>query len=103
MKSFSELGIQAMMGDKKTFNCPEVSIYSVLNMSIEVLDFEKVTTSYGPDRYLVLIRVDGQEQKFFTQSVPITSALDKVNKEDFPFKTVIRQRVFGKSKTFYFT
>jgi len=102
MKKFSELGVKTKLGEKKSFNCPEVSIYSVLNVPIEVLDFEKVDTSYGSGRFLVLIRVNDQEQKFFTQSVPITSALEQIGESDFPFSATIKQRVFGRSKTFYF-
>jgi hypothetical protein len=102
MKKFSDLGVKPIMGDKKSFNCPEVSIYSVLNIPIEVVDFEKVDTSYGQGRFLVLIRVNDQEQKFFTQSAPITSALEQIDSSDFPFSATIKQRVFGRSKTFYF-
>ena len=102
MKHFSDLGINPTIGDKKSFNCPEVSIYSVLNIPIEVVDFEKVDTSYGQGRFLVLIRVNDQEQKFFTQSAPITSALEQIDSNDFPFSATIKQSVFGRSKTFYF-
>lgn len=102
MKRFADFGIQMKMGSKKSFDCPEVSIYSVLNTEIEVVDFEKVNTSFGEGRHLVLFRQNGQLQKFFTQSAPISNALDAIPEDGFPFLATVKQRVFGKSKTFYF-
>ncbi len=65
MKRFADFGIQMKMGSKKSFDCPEVSIYSVLNTEIEVVDFEKVNTSFGEGRHLVLFRQKWTTSKVF--------------------------------------
>jgi len=105
MKKFSDFGINTL-NDKVVFAVPKISITDILNCEIEVLDYESgVKTSHGDNRYVVKIKNDGTEGKFFTNSTPIKEALDKISKEDFPFVTTIRQQKFGSGsgKTFYFT
>lgn len=105
MKKFSDLGINTL-DNKVVFTVPKISISEVLNCEIEVLDYEAgVKTAHGPDRYVVKIKADGVESKFFTNATPIKEALDKINKTDFPFLTTIKQQKFGSGsgKTFYFT
>ncbi|MFH1121774.1 MAG: hypothetical protein V1775_18280 [Bacteroidota bacterium] len=105
MKKFSEFGINTLE-DKHIFAVPVVSIEEVTNCEIEVLDFESgVTTRHGDGRYIVKVKHEGVERKFFTNATPIKEALEKVQKEDFPFLTTIKQQRFGSGsgKTFYFT
>lgn len=105
MKKFSELGVKPME-DKHIFNVPVVSIQDVLNVEIEVLDFEaNVKTKHGEGRYIVKIKYEGIESKFFTNATPIKEALDKIPKSEYPFLTRIKQQKFGagSGKTFYFT
>jgi hypothetical protein len=73
---------------------------------IEILDFESgVKTQHGSDRYVVKIKHEGTECKFFTNSTPIKEALSKISKKDFPFITTIRVKKLGvgNSKMYYFT
>lgn len=105
MKKFSELGV-SLIDNRCVFQVPKVSITDVLNCEIEVLDFESgVRTQHGEDRYVVKIRHDGIECKFFTNSTPIKEALHQINKDDFPFTTTIRVQKFdtGSGKTYHFT
>lgn len=105
MKKFSDFGINSI-DDKTVFAVPQVSITEVINFPIEVLDFESgVKTRHGEDRYIVRIRQNGIECKFFTTASPIKEALDRIKKTDFPFQTTIKQQRFGtgSGKTFYFT
>lgn len=105
MKKFSDFGINSL-NDKTVFAVKQVSITDVLNCEIEVLDYESgVKTSHGENRYVVKVRYEGSECKFFTNATPIKEALDKIPKAEFPFLTVIKQQKFGtgSGKTFYFT
>ena len=105
MKKFSDLGIK-LNEDKNIFQVQQISITDVTNCEIEVLDFATdVKTKYGDGRYVVRIRYENEERKFFTNATPIKEALDKINKVDFPFKTVIKPQKFGtgNNRTFQFT
>lgn len=105
MKRFSDFGINTL-SDKHIFTVPQISITDILNCEIEVLDFESgIKTAHGDNRYVVKIKNEGIENKFFTNSKPIKEALDKIPKEEFPFRTIVRQQKFGSgnSKTYYFT
>lgn len=105
MKKFSELGVN-VIDNHNVFPVPKVSITDVLNCEIEVLDFESgVKTQHGEDRYVVKVKQDGVECKFFTNSTPIKEALNQISKEEFPFTTTIKVQKFGtgSGKTYYFT
>ena len=105
MKKFSDLGVKALE-DKNIFNVPVVSVQDVINVKIEVLDFEaNVKTSHGDGRYILKVRYEGRECKFFTNASPIKNALDQINKTELPFTTIIKQQRFGSGSgiTFYFT
>jgi hypothetical protein len=105
MKKFSDFGINTL-DNKNVFPVPKISITDVLNCEIEVLDYASgVKTSHGENRYVVKIKSDGIESKFFTNATPIKEALDKIPKDEFPFIATIRQQKFGSGsgKTFYFT
>lgn len=104
MKSFAELGIKPI-DDKNIFNVPVISIEDVANVEIEVLDFEpNIKTKHGEGRYILKVKYDGIERKFFTNADPLKKALDQINKSDFPFKTTIKPQKFGgNKKTYQFT
>jgi len=105
MKKFSDLGVKPPE-DKNIFNVPKVSIQDVINAEIEVLDFEaNVTTPHGDGRYILKVKHEGRDCKFFTNATPIKKALDQINKSDLPFTTIIKQQRFGggSGKTYYFT
>jgi len=104
MKKFSELGIKADE-DKNIFPVEIISITDVVNCEIEVVDFAPdVKTQYGDGRYVVKIKYENTERKFFTNATKIKDILDKVDKKDFPFQTTIKTQKFGNNKkTFYFT
>lgn len=105
MKKFSDLGVKALE-DKNIFNVPVVSVQDVINVEIEVLDFEaNVKTAHGDGRYILKVKHEGRECKFFTNASPIKNALDQINRTDLPFITIIKQQRFGSGsgKTFYFT
>lgn len=103
MKRFSDLGVKPV-DDRKVFNCNQVSITDVVNCEIEVLDYiPDVKTKHGDGRYLIHYRHEGVEGKFFSNSANIKSALDQVNKEDFPFATIIKCTKCGNGKIYQFT
>ena len=105
MKRFSDLGVTVDAGNN-IFQVQQVSITDILNSEIEVLDFESgVRTQHGENRYVVKIKSDGKEYKFFTNSTPIKEALEKIPHKDFPFLTTIRAKKLGvgNSKMYYFT
>lgn len=105
MKKFSDLGID-VISNHNIFPVPQVSITDVLNCEIEVLDFESgVKTQHGDDRYVVKIRNEGVECKFFTNSTFIKEALHNISKSDFPFTATIRVKKLGvgNGKMYYFT
>ncbi len=104
MKKFSDFGIDVLK-NSNIFQVPQISISDILNCEIEVLDFESgIKTEHGEDRYILKIRHDGQECKFFTNAKPIKDALGKISKNDFPFTTTIKMQKFGtNNKTYYFT
>lgn len=105
MKNFSELGVKPIE-DKAIFMVPRVSITDILNCRIEVLDYiGGIKTINGDNRYIVKVKHEGKECKFFTDSKRIKSILDQIPKEEFPFATTIKQQRFdyGSAKTFEFT
>lgn len=104
MNKFSDFGITTG-NSKAIFEVPQISISDVVNCEIEVLDFEpNVKTAHGDGRYIVKIRHENRECKFFTTASQIKEALDKIHKENFPFTTTIKQQRFGSTgKTYFFT
>ncbi|SFL09693.1 hypothetical protein SAMN05216364_1005108 [Porphyromonadaceae bacterium KHP3R9] len=104
MKKFSDFNIEPL-DEKRIFAVPVISIEELINCEIVVLDYEtNITTIHGPNRYIVKIEHEGIEKKFFTNADSIKETLDKIDKKDFPFTTMIKARRFGGAKkTFYFT
>lgn len=104
-KRFSDLKI-SLPDDKKIFNCPQISITDILNTEIEVTDYlPDVKTKHGEGRYLVQFKyvATGETAKFFTAATNIKAALDQIEKDDFPFITVIKAIKCGTGKIYQFT
>jgi len=105
MKRFADFGINTLE-NKNIFQVPQISIEEIINSEIEVLDYEAgITTEHGDDRYILKIKIGGEEKKFFTTASPIKEALRQIPKDDYPFQTIIKARKFGtgNKKTYYFT
>lgn len=103
---FSELGVKPLDDGKAIFDVQVISIGEILNCEIEILDFQSgIKTNYGENRYIVKIRHEGKECKFFTDSKYIKHDLDQIDKSNFPFKTTIKQIRYGtgNGKSFQFT
>ena len=101
MKKFAEFGIKPQE-NTRIFQVPKISIEDVLNMEIEILDYESsVKTKFGDGRYILKIRHEGIEQKFFTNAAPIKDALDQIQKTDFPFLATVRVQKFGSGSEAY--
>lgn len=106
MKTFSQLGIKPLNDGKTIFDVQMISISEILNCEIEVLDYQSgIKTPHGDNRYIVKIRYESKEYKFFTDSKYIKHDLDQINKCDFPFITTIKQIRYGtgNNKSFQFT
>lgn len=82
MAKFSELGLKYTPADgKKRFSCQHMSLGSITNRPIELLDYEKdIKTRWGESRYVVLFHFVGDvtEYKFFTDSEEMKSLLDQM-------------------------
>lgn len=111
MIKFSDLGLTYTPKDgKKRFNGDRVRISAIVNVEIEIHDFERdVKTAQGDGRYLVSFKDTrtGQFAKFFTNSDEMKAMLDAMaSKGDvFPIQTIIRSEPFqgGGGTRYYFT
>lgn len=111
MIKFSDLGLTYTPKDgKKRFNGDRVRISTIVNVEIEIHDFERdVKTKQGDGRYLVSFKDTrtGQFAKFFTNSDEMKAMLDAMaSKGDiFPIQTIIRSEPFqgGGGTRYYFT
>ena len=105
MKTFSELGIRYKPADgKKRFPNRAVQLRQLVNVRIEVLDYEEsVKTKYG-DRCLVMYRDTRTNElaKFFTDCEEMKQALASAkDMGEIPFSSVIDAEYFGDGKIKY--
>lgn len=105
MKSFSELGISYRPSDgKKRFPNKATQLRQLVNVRIEVLDFESdVKTKYG-DRCLVMYRDcrTNELSKFFTDCDEMKQNLAAAKEMgEIPFSTVIAAEYFGDNNVKY--
>lgn len=105
MRRFCDLGITYVPKDgKKRFPNRAVQLHTLVNVEIEVLDFEtEVKTKYGP-RCLVMYRDlrTNETAKFFTDCDEMKQALAKAKEMDaIPFSTIIVSEQFGDRKMKY--
>lgn len=111
MIKFSDLGLTYTPKDgKKRFNGDCVRISSIVNVEIEIHDFERdVKTAQGDGRYLVSFKDtrNGRFAKFFTNSDEMKSMLDAIEAKGnvFPILTTIQSAPFegGRGTRYYFT
>lgn len=105
MRDFSELNHSYTPSDgKKRFPNKATQLRQLVNVVIEVLDFERdVKTKYG-NRWLVIFRDPrtNETSKFFTDCDEMKQALESAQAADFlPFRTIIKAEYFGDNKVKY--
>lgn len=105
MKKFSELKISYTPADgKKRFPNKAIQLRQLVNVEIEVMDFERdVKTKYG-DRWLVKFRDTRTNEiaKFFTDCEEMKLALNAAEQMgEIPFSSVIGVDYFGDNKVKY--
>lgn len=105
MRDFSELNHTYTPSDgKKRFPNKATQLRQLVNVVIEVLDFERdVKTKYG-NRWLVMYRDPrtNETSKFFTDCDEMKQALESAQAANFlPFRTIIKAEYFGDNKVKY--
>lgn len=106
MRKFGDLNLKWEPADgKKRFDCPIVPIGDIVNVPIVLEDFETgIKTKEGEDRYLVKIKVNGDDKKFFTNSEEMKNLLDQIREGNyFPVETTIKRVQMGKITKYKFT
>lgn len=90
MKRFSELGIETKL---KNFEGDKISLESVLNRVITVMDYKIVESKYqekGNGKCLHMqIEVNGERRVLFSGSGYLMDTISKVDENDFLFTTTI--------------
>lgn len=105
MKEFSQIGVAYTPSDgKKRFANGTTQLRQLVNVRIEVLDFERdVKTKYG-ERWLVQFRDtrNGSLSKFFTDCDEMKNLLGQLDEmHEIPFATTIAAEYFGDNKVKY--
>lgn len=105
MRDFSELNHTYTPSDgKKRFPNKATQLRQLVNVVIEILDFERdVKTKYG-NRWLVMYRDPrtNETSKFFTDCDEMKQTLETAQAADFlPFRTIIKAEYFGDNKVKY--
>lgn len=104
MKSFKELGLQYVAEDgKKRFGGKQVTLRSLQNVHIKIVDFETEVPTENGLRTVVSFEYDnGDTGKYFTADKQQLWYLEKIREMDeFPFDTTIGSEVFGNGKVRY--
>ena len=104
MKSFKELGLQYVAEDgKKRFGGKQVTLRSLQNVHIKIVDFETEVPTENGLRTVVSFEYDnGDTGKYFTSDKEQEWYLEKIREMDeFPFDTTIGSEVFGNGKVRY--
>ena len=104
MKSFKELGLQYVAEDgKKRFGGKQVTLRSLQNVHIKIVDFETGVPTENGLRTVVSFEYDnGDTGKYFTADKQQLWYLEKIREMDeFPFDTTIGSEVFGNGKVRY--
>lgn len=104
MKTFKELGLQYVAEDgKKRFGGKQVSLRTLTNIHIRVVDFEKdVTTENGPRTVVSFQYDDGEMGKYFTADKQQLWYLEKIQSMgELPFETVIKSETYDRGKVRY--
>lgn len=104
MGSFKELGLQYVAEDgKKRFSGKQVTLRSLMNVHITILDFEKdIKTENGLRTVVSFAYDDGSQGKYFTADKQQLWYLEKAQEiGGLPFDTTIGSEVFGNGKVRY--
>lgn len=105
MKEFSQLGVVYTPKDgKKRFANGTTQLRQLVNVKIQVLDFERDVQTKNGLRHLVQFRDtrNGSLSKFFTACDEMKAALDTLEKMgEIPFSTTIAAEYFGDNKVKY--
>ena len=104
MKEFKNIGLQYVAEDgKKRFGGKQVSLRSLQNKHISILDYEKEVKTDNGLRTLVSFQYDdGSYGKYFTADKQQEWYLDKLRElGEIPFSTTIDSEVFGNGKVRY--
>jgi hypothetical protein len=104
MKTFKELGLQYVAEDgKKRFGGKQVTLRSLQNVHIKIVDFETEVPTENGLRTVVSFEYDnGDTGKYFTADKQQLWYLEKIREMDeFPFDTTIGSEVFGNGKVRY--
>lgn len=104
MKTFKELGLRYVAEDgKKRFGGRQVSLRSLQNVHIKVVDYEKDVPTENGKRTVVSFEYDnGELGKYFTADRQQLWYLEKIHElGEMPFETVIGSEVFGNGKVRY--
>lgn len=99
IKKFNQLGI---VPPTKGFEGDKISLESILDKNIKVLAFELKASKFekGNDNCLYLqIELNQEKRVFFSGSGNLMEIIKLVNKNDFPFETIITKQ----NKTLSFT
>lgn len=80
-------------------------IGDIVNVPVVLEDFKTgIKSKEGEDRYLVKIKVAGEDKKFFTNSEEMKSLLDQMREGGhFPVETTIKHVQMGKITKYKFT
>ena len=106
MKKFSEMGVTYTPADgKKRFPGKVTRLGDIVNIPVEIHDYETLDTKFGEDRYLVSFKNPATQEwgKFFTASDEMKGILDQISdiEDGFPFETVIKCEQFDGNKRKY--
>ena len=103
MKKFSELGV-ILQDDNQIFDCKQVSINEIVNCNVILHEYiPNMKTRHGDGRCLIRFEKDGEYGKFFTNSKNIKSTLEAINKDDYPFQTIIKCVKIGQNSLYKLT
>lgn len=104
MKSFKDLGLKYVAEDgKKRFGGKQVSLRSLTNVHIKIVDYEKdVDTENGKRTVVSFMYDNGDMGKYFTADKQQLWYLEKIKEMgEIPFDTTIISEVFGNGKVRY--
>ena len=103
MKKFSELGV-IVQNERQIFDCKQVSITEIVNCPVIIYEYiTEMKTRHGGGRCLIRFEQNGSQGKFFTNSGNIKATLDAVQKEDYPFETIIKCVKIGQNSMYKLT
>lgn len=103
-KSFKELGLRYVAEDgKKHFNGKQVTLRSLQNVHIVIVDYEKDVETENGKRTVVSFEYDnGEMGKYFTADKQQLYFLEKAKEmNEIPFDVTIGSEVFGNGKVRY--